>query len=369
MRLHDQAGLAYALANHKDIMAVVIPPQSAGNAKLTHWQAIAFELQQNLKSLNIPLTVISNCSQLPLLAQEFRADLLLTHERMKLRERRELDELQVKLPCPLKILGELTLFSSAHAKSLQLEDLKPFTRFKKFAETHWQVPEEIATGITDQSRGLARLEDYLWDSKAVLHYHETRNGLLEFNDSSKLSPWLAWGVLSPRRVYHELQSLKSQTTEHAGIDALVYELIWRDYFKFLSFVQGESFFTREGLRPTPLEYSSNAKTFEAWKTGQTGQDFVDAHMRELFQTGWMSNRGRQNVASYLAKVLKLDWLPGAEWFEAQLIDEDPENNYGNWQYLAGVGTDPRDRVFNVERQAQMYDPAASYQRKWLSEAL
>jgi deoxyribodipyrimidine photo-lyase len=186
------------------------------------------------------------------------------------------------------------------------------------------------------------------------------------DDSSKLSPWLAWGVLSPRRVYVELQKLKAHTSQHEGIHALVYELIWRDYFKFLSSVQGESFFTRQGLRTTPIEYQASTKTLEAWKNGTTGVDFVDAHMRELLKTGWMSNRGRQNVASYLAKTLRLDWLPGAEWFETQLIDEDPENNFGNWQYLAGVGTDPRDRIFNIQRQAEMYDAQGAYRAKWLS---
>ncbi len=366
IRLHDHAGLSLALARKDELHATVIQPLNAGPAKLAHWQALVENFRQNLNLLHIPLTILPSESELPHLARETRSDVIFTHERMNFRDQQALNELQTKLPCSLEIHGELTLYSSAQVRNLELNALKPFTRFKKFAEAHWQVPDEIETALTDQSLGLERLKDYIWKTKAVLHYHKTRNGLMEFNDSSKLSPWLAWGVLSPRRIYFELQKFRAHTSQHEGIDALVFELIWRDYFKFLSTLQGESFFTRDGLRPTPFEYSTNDKIFEAWTKGQTGEDFVDAHMRELLKTGWMSNRGRQNVASYLAKTLKLDWLPGAEWFESQLIDEDPENNFGNWQYLAGVGTDPRDRVFNIQRQADIYDLERAYRAKWLS---
>jgi len=101
----------------------------------------------------------------------------------------------------------------------------------------------------------------------------------------------------------------------------------------------------------------NKKAFEQWKDGVTKNDFVNAFMIQLKQTGWMSNRGRQIVASYFVNQLGLDWRYGAAWFEEQLIDYDPANNWGNWQYLAGVGVDPRGRrAFNIEKQRQMYDP-------------
>ena len=89
-----------------------------------------------------------------------------------------------------------------------------------------------------------------------------------------------------------------------------------------------------------------------WKAGATGIDFIDANMIELKTTGWMSNRGRQNVASYLVKDQKVDWRLGAYYFEEMLIDFDCASNWGNWSYLAGVGTDPRDRSFNIQKQAQ-----------------
>ena len=107
--------------------------------------------------------------------------------------------------------------------------------------------------------------------------------------------------------------------------------------------------------------------FEKWANGETGIPFVDANMRELNQTGFMSNRGRQNVASFFVTELKLDWRMGAEYFESKLIDYDVASNYGNWMYVAGVGNDPRDRYFNIILQAKRYDSEGAYVKLWLPE--
>lgn len=107
---------------------------------------------------------------------------------------------------------------------------------------------------------------------------------------------------------------------------------------------------------------------EAWKNGRTGYPFIDANMRELKHSGWMSNRGRQVVASFLVRDLGLDWRLGAEHFESYLLDHDPCSNWGNWQYCAGVGADPReDRYFNIVKQAHSYDPDAAFIRLWVPE--
>jgi deoxyribodipyrimidine photo-lyase len=109
------------------------------------------------------------------------------------------------------------------------------------------------------------------------------------------------------------------------------------------------------------------KLLQQWITGNTEVDFIDANMNELRLTGFMSNRGRQNVASYLCHDLKLDWRIGAAYFEQQLIDYDECSNWGNWAYIAGVGNDPRpDRYFNIEKQATVYDKNKSYRKLWLT---
>ena len=107
---------------------------------------------------------------------------------------------------------------------------------------------------------------------------------------------------------------------------------------------------------------------QVWIEGRTGIPFIDANMRELAQTGFMSNRGRQNVASFLVKDLGVNWQMGADYFESLLLDYDPCSNYGNWNYLAGVGSDPREnRYFNILAQAKKYDPKGAYVKRWLPE--
>jgi deoxyribodipyrimidine photo-lyase len=212
-----------------------------------------------------------------------------------------------------------------------------------------------------EAAGLARLETYLWKSDRIQTYKQTRNGLIDWDDSSKLSPYLSVGALSPRRVYFELKRYEHERVRNDSTYWLLFELLWRDYFKLIAEKWGAKLFT--GMKPRS-EPRHDASAFASWCRGETGDRFVDANMRELNATGWMSNRGRQNVASYLAKTMRLDWRQGASYFEERLIDYDPTSNWGNWAYLAGVGQDGRDRVFNPEKQASLYDPAGTYRDRW-----
>lgn len=213
--------------------------------------------------------------------------------------------------------------------------------------------------------GLARMHDYFSGTHSVRSYKERRNGLLVRDDSSKFSAWLANGSLSPRTIYFELKNYEAEWGANDSTYWLIFELLWRDYFKFLAAKSGAAFFKRSGLLGSQASWAQDSKRFQAWCQGETGVDWIDAHNRELLLTGWMSNRGRQNVASYLAKVERIDWTWGAQWFAENLIDLDVESNWGNWLYLAGVGTDPRDRLFNADKQAQQYDPDHAYRNQWL----
>ena len=214
-----------------------------------------------------------------------------------------------------------------------------------------------------------RLDQYLWKSRKINYYKQTRNGLIGLDYSSKFSPWLANGSISPREIYWEIKEYEKDILKNQSTYWLVFELIWRDYFKYISLKYGSKIFKIGGILEKDYEWSDDVRIFKEWTEGRTVEPFVNANMIELNSTGWMSNRGRQNVASFLAKELKIDWRWGASYFESKLIDYDVHSNYGNWMYVSGVGNDPRDRKFNIKFQAERYDPLKKYQNMWLQKRL
>ncbi len=219
-----------------------------------------------------------------------------------------------------------------------------------------------------EAAGKGRLTEYFWQHDCLRRYKHTRNGMLGADYSSKFSPWLALGCLSPRYVFEAVQDYEDQRVANQSTYWLVFELLWRDYFRFVAAKHGDRLFYPSGLRRLSIPWKQDWERFEQWRLGETGVPLVDANMRELLLTGFMSNRGRQNVASFLTKNLGIDWRMGAEWFESQLIDYDVCSNYGNWNYTAGVGNDSRGfRYFNIPKQSRDYDSAGEYVKHWLPE--
>ncbi len=219
-----------------------------------------------------------------------------------------------------------------------------------------------------ETSALERLDQYVWQRDRLRVYKQTRNGMLGADYSSKFSPWLALGCLSPRLIYQEVQRYEDQRIANDSTYWLVFELLWRDYFRFICVKHGDRVFYPSGLRKLSVRWKQDWIRFDLWQRGQTGYPLVDANMRELAATGFMSNRGRQNVASFLTKNLGIDWRMGAEWFESLLIDYDVCSNYGNWNYTAGVGNDARGfRYFNIFKQSKDYDAQGLYVKHWLPE--
>ncbi len=217
-----------------------------------------------------------------------------------------------------------------------------------------------------ETAALKRLNEFIWKTDSVQNYKESRNGLLELNDSSKFSPWLSQGCLSPRKIYSELKTYEEHICKNDSTYWLFFELLWRDYFKFFSQKFGRQIFLEAGVRVSPsYKPVKDEREYLNWMEGQTSEPFVNAKMLELKHTGWMSNRGRQNVASFLFHQLKLPWTWGAKYFEKMLLDYDPDVNWGNWLYFSGKGSDPRARLFNIRGQADRYDPDQKYQKQWL----
>lgn len=190
--------------------------------------------------------------------------------------------------------------------------------------------------------------------------------MLDFDDSTKFSPYLALGCLSPRTFYFAIKHYEQHVHKNDSTYWVYFELLWRDYFYFIHKKYNNKLFKPGGLFNLPIKWSYNQDYIDAWTNAKTGYPLVDANMIELNETGFMSNRGRQNVASFLTKNLGIDWRIGAAWFESKLIDYDVSSNYGNWLYIAGVGNDARQfRAFNVSKQGKDYDPNGKYAKKWL----
>ena len=219
-----------------------------------------------------------------------------------------------------------------------------------------------------ENQALKRMENYFWETENLSHYKETRNGLIGADFSSKFSPWLANGSISAKTIYWQICEYEQQVEKNDSTYWLTFELIWRDYFKYVSMKHGQKIFKIGGILDKDYDWKTNKNQIDNWINGNTQEPFVNANMIELKKTGFMSNRGRQNVGSFFAKNLFLDWRIGAAYFESMLIDYDVHSNYGNWMYVSGVGNDPRDRKFNIRMQAENYDGKGKFQDLWLRAA-
>lgn len=220
--------------------------------------------------------------------------------------------------------------------------------------------------IGGEEAGKKQLNYYLWETDLISNYKATRNELLGWDFSSKFSSYLSFGCLSPKMIYHEVSRYEQERNSNDSTYWMKFELFWRDFFRLMGKKHGNQIFLKEGPMQVKKDLKDDTTLFNIWKEGRTGIPFIDANMIQLNRTGFMSNRGRQNVASFLVHDLKVNWLMGAEYFESLLIDYDPCSNYGNWNYISGVGSDPREnRHFNIISQAHKYDHEGLFVKHWI----
>lgn len=215
---------------------------------------------------------------------------------------------------------------------------------------------------------LKHVTDYFHgDAPAV--YKTVRNELDGWQNSTKFSPWLAQGSLSVRTLLSRLRNYEKTVVANDSTYWIYFELLWREYFQWYAHRYGARLFRFNGISNQNSRRCYYPERYQRWCHGNTPYPLVNALMNQLNETGYMSNRGRQIAASCFIYDLQLDWRFGAAYFEQQLIDYDVASNWGNWQYIAGVGADPRGgRHFNIEKQTRQYDPDGVFIQKWQGDA-
>ena len=217
-----------------------------------------------------------------------------------------------------------------------------------------------------QYAAMERLRTFL--DGAVDRYHSTRNSP-DIEGTSSLSPWLATGSLSPVTCLRPLVNRFGPDVSNwpAGPATWQSELVWRDFYRYIMHHNPKVSMGQPMQEWTQhLPWRQDDDGFEAWCSGRTGIEIIDAGMKQMLQTGWMHNRVRMITAMFLTKNLLIDWRRGERFFAAHLVDYDFPSNNGGWQWSASTGTDaaPYFRIFNPDRQAELFDPDGNYRRRW-----
>lgn len=268
--------------------------------------------------------------------------------------------LRSRLEVPAPLAAPRALSSAPALASIPLEalGLKPKIPWDLGLAAAWQPGEPAAQ---EKLASLAR---------RLPRYAAARDLPAE-DATTRLSPHLHFGEISPAQLWQEIRRLRTAATEHAarGAETLERELLWREFAHHVLDHYPHTPQAPLDPRFAGFAWRSDASLLEAWQRGKTGVPIVDAGMRELWRTGFMHNRVRMIVASFLAKHLRLDWRCGARWFWDTLVDADLANNTLNWQWVAGCGADaaPYFRIFNPVLQSRKFDPQGTYLRRWLPE--
>lgn len=402
LRLDDNPAFFEATRNGLPIIAITLFPKkesiigglpSISDARANAIYQAVEALENNLATIGIGLMVLQNISEFSQSIDPNSIEIIYYNDYPGTNEQKQLLELKTyfkkatfissvsysmihphQLGFPVDETPDVfTTFRKQVEKNLVVSKPLPPTNYTQKGE-QYSIPSLKSLGFSEllllipsgEEQAIERLNYYCIDSALVRTYKETRNGMYDWDDSSKLSMHLSLGTLSPRRVYATLKEAESFHGANESTYWLWFELLWRDFFYFTHLKEQQVFFQPwdfpESLTPRQREL------FIAVIHGQTGYPLVDANMKELVKTGWMSNRGRQNVASFFVHYCKLPWSLGATMFESYLLDYNVSSNIGNWRYVAGVGNDPRDhRIFNVVKQGTQYDASTKYIVRWLPQ--
>lgn len=405
LRVADNPALAAALSYGGPVTAIHIEPTDQGlrqrGAASRWWLHLSLRsLAAGLAKLGIPLETVSGDTRTEITAalERHDADALFWNRRYGAAERALDSEIKASLRANGQIAESSVGDVLVEPFEMETGAGKPYSVYTPFWKALRDRP--IAVPLPAPKPAAAPIEPPTvdsgyraphWAAKLAQHWAigeaAARDKLVHFLDelvtdypegrdvpskavTSRLSPHLAFGEISPRQIWHAAQqAAQAHPERQSAIDKFLSELAWRDF-------NHNQLYHRDDIATVPMQpkyaampWRDDPEALDAWQAGLTGFPIVDAGMRELWATGYMHNRVRMLVGSLLAKNLLIDWRVGERWFWDTLLDADPANNPGNWQWVAGCGLDasPYFRIFNPVTQGERFDPDGAYVRRWVPE--
>ncbi|MHB8135622.1 MAG: cryptochrome/photolyase family protein [Anaerolineaceae bacterium] len=396
LRLEDNHALAGAMRDSNEVIPVFILDEDLLAISAAKRQSFLFaglaSLDRDLQKLGSRLIVRKGnpLVEIPKLVNKYDIKHVYAEEDISPYAIRRDNEIAKLVPL------QLTAGLGVHpANAVTKPDGTPYTVFTPYSRAWKALPfnshtlpapggfisiphipgEEIPIGTekiqfkAGEQEAWRRFEDFL---NGPIHVYEFGRNQMDVDGTSSLSPYFRFGMLSVRKVVAEVQRKIQNTTDPAIVQSCatwINELIWREFYQSILYRFPSVLATAFKPKMRDIPWRNAPDDLLAWKAGLTGFPVVDAGMRQLKETGWMHNRARMIVASFLVKDLLINWQEGESWFKQLLIDGDPASNNGGWQWVAGTGTDaaPYFRIFNPVSQGKKFDPKGNYVRRWVPE--
>jgi len=397
LRLHDNEMLVEAIAKSDSILPVYFFDPAyfefdtegnmlEGNSRVKFLIESVAALRESLKKIGGNLLVINGSPEehMPALVEQYEIAEVYHHREVATKETTvssNVEDLLWKLKVNLKHFIGHTLYNKEDLP-FPIKDIPDiFAQFKKKTERDaivkacflspevislvevedWGALPEYHTAsagpLGGEEQGIAHLNELFKEGSEIYARVNSRANTDKPVYSSKLSPWLALGCLSPRKVYWAVKDAERRFGTNTNFNHLILGLLWRDYFRFMFKKHTLHYFTDIVTEADSVAGAAQDElNLQAWKDGTTGHGLVDKYMHELNVSGYISHAGRLVVATFLIYVLKLNWLEGAAYFEQKLIDYSPASNWGNWANVAMGGKDPRSKnTFDLDKQIKMLD--------------